>query len=60
MVAKKLRRISGVIDEAGPPVEADQAAKVGGVGSTSMHRSVGVGQVGEEVSDQGLEGVFLR
>ena len=43
----------------GTTVEAKQAAKVGGVGAPSMHRSVGVGQVGEEVSDEGREGAFL-
>jgi len=44
----------------GPAVESDKAVEVGGVGTPSMHRSIGVGQVGEEVSDEGLEGAFLR
>jgi len=35
-----------------PAVEADKAAEVGGVGTPRMYRSVGVGQVGEEVSDE--------
>ena len=44
----------------GTAVEAQQCAKIGGVGATSMHRSVGVGQVGEELSHEGLEAAFLR
>ncbi len=44
----------------GTTVEANKAAEVGGVGAPSMHRSVGVGHVGEEVSDEGREGAFLR
>jgi hypothetical protein len=35
-------------------------AGVAEVGAPSMHRSIGVGQVGEEVSDEGLDGAFLR
>lgn len=41
-------------------MESDKAVEVGGVGTPIMHRSIGVGQVGEEVSDEGLEGAFLR
>ena len=58
MVAKKLRRIRSD-RRGGAAVESEQAAEVGGVGAPSMHRSVGVGQVGEEVSDEGVESTFL-
>jgi hypothetical protein len=56
IVAKKLFRISGVIDGGGTAVEANKATEVGGVGTPSMHRSIGVGQIGEEVRDEGAQG----
>ena len=43
----------------GAAVEVDETAEVGGVGTPSMYRSVGVGQIGEEVSDEGVESAFL-
>ncbi len=44
----------------GAAMEAEQAAEVSSVGAPGMHRAVGVSQVGEEVSEEGLEGAFLR
>lgn len=37
-------------------MEAKEAAEVGGVRAPGMQRPVVVGHVGEEISDDGLEG----